>query len=91
MRVPAADIDGRHFEPHLGKGSEGHFVSLQAPKAYGDAARLPWGRGLPFLAVNRQFLVAFKRAATREELEEFLWQVPDARPAGFRPEDVGRR
>ena len=80
-------LSGRvfNFEPEKSRAGETRFLSVQAPKAYGSAARLGWGRGLPFLALNRKFLVAYKRAVAREELERFLQTAPDEQPEGFTP------
>lgn len=77
-----------NFEPGFTRDRETHFLSLQSPKAYGEAGRLPWGRGLPFVAVNRKFLVGFKCAQAREELEQFLLAVPHCRPKGFTPNEL---
>lgn len=87
---PGWVLSGRvfNFESELARVGETGFLSVQGPKAYGDAARLPWGRGLPFVAVNRKFLVGFKRAASREHLEQFLRTARQRQPTGFVPDDV---
>jgi hypothetical protein len=84
-------LSGRAFnlDQELTQPRESHFLSVQAPKAYGHAAALPWGRDLPFLAVNRRFLVAYARARTREELERFLLTAPGMQPPGLAPEPTG--
>lgn len=77
-------LSGRVFnlDAELAQTRETHYLSLQAPKAYGDAAAFPWGRDLPFLAVNRKFLVGYARALTREELERWLETAPEMLPPG---------
>lgn len=87
---PGWALSGRvfNFDSESARLGETGFLSVQAPKAYGDASRLPWGRGLPFLALNRKFLVALKRAATREELERFLLATPERWPNGFTPDEL---
>ena len=75
------------FDAELSKAGETHFFNVQAPKAYGDAARFAWGRDLPFVAVNRQFLVGYVRAQTPEELEDALRSTPELQPPGYTAED----
>lgn len=83
-------LSGRvfNFDAERSKPEESHFLNVQAPKAYGDAARWAWGSDLPFLALNRRFLVGFKRAPSREELERFLVAAPHVQPRGFRPDAI---
>lgn len=88
---PGWVISGRvfNFDSEMSRAGETYFLNVQAPKAYGDAAGFPWGRGLPFLSLNRKFLVAHKRAAARLDLERFLEATPDVQPRGFAPEPTG--
>lgn len=78
-------LSGRvfNFDAELSKAGATHFLNVRAPKAYGDAARFAWGRDLPFVAVNRKFLVGYARAQTREALEDFLRATPDLQPPGY--------
>ncbi|MGH7545978.1 MAG: hypothetical protein ACREKI_07340 [Gemmatimonadota bacterium] len=82
-------LSGRvfNFDAELSKTGETHFLNVQVPKAYGDATRFSWGRDLPFVAVNRQFLVGYVRAETREELEDALRTAPELQPPGYTAED----
>ena len=59
------------------------FFSVCRPVFYGSTAGAPWGRGLPFLALNRRFVVAKKQAQTVEELEAYLASERSLQPPGF--------
>lgn len=61
------------------------FFSVCQPVFYGATAGTPWGRGLPFLALNRRYVVAKKQAQNVEELEAYLAAEPSLQPQGFAP------
>lgn len=61
------------------------FFSVCQPVFYGTMAGAPWGRGLPFLALNRRYVVAKKQAEKVEELEAYLAVEPSLQPPGFTP------
>lgn len=64
------------------------FISVCRPRFYGASHGAPWGRGLPYLALNRRNVAAKKMAATLEELETYLALERGWQPPGFAPEQL---
>ncbi|MBI4513552.1 MAG: hypothetical protein HY702_05520 [Gemmatimonadetes bacterium] len=64
------------------------FFSVCTPRLYGRARSQPWASGLPYLALNRRYVVAKKLAATLEELEVYLALEMSLHPPGFVVEEL---
>lgn len=64
------------------------FLSVCEPRFYGTMRGAPWGLGLPYLALNRRYVVAKKVAASLEQLEGYLAVEVAWQPAGFAPEQL---
>jgi hypothetical protein len=64
------------------------FLSVREPRFYGTMKSAPWGTGLPYLALNRRYVLAKKVAASLEELEIYLAVETAWQPAGFTPDQL---
>lgn len=64
------------------------FLSLCDPRFYGSMHSAAWGRGLPYLALNRRYVVARKLASTLEEVETHLALERGLQPPGFAPDQL---
>lgn len=64
------------------------FLSVCNPRFYGNVRSRPWASRLPYLALNRRYLVAKKLAGTQEELEVYLALETSLQPSGFVLEEL---
>jgi hypothetical protein len=61
------------------------FLSVCQPRFYGTMHSAVWGQGLPYVALNRRYVVAKKLAPTLEEVETHLALERGLQPPGFAP------